>query len=580
MYKLLLIRKYLARRYIAWVSLTAVMLCTAMVLVVLSVMGGWIDMFEQSFKGLTGDVVVQSQSMLGFAHYDELGRELEALPEVAAAVPMVRTYGLVDFNAGQVFESVEVLGYPMARVGLVNDLPSALYLRHGVWQDLADGEDVGYQVRNWLAVTAGDPALSDGQRAALWAVADGEATPEQAAAVAELWAAAGGRAGEPPNRIWAASLAGQPGLTADGRAALFAAAEERPLTDAQRQTLLAMQSDASAALPMPDWFYENALPGRRGTPAAELDGMIVGTRLVANPDADGELPRGFGTWGVPTRLTVLPLETRSFDQAQVPPQVPVWIADDALTGTHLRDTNTVYLEFARAQELAEMDGGETYEDIATGEIRTTPGRASVLQLKLAEGADLQAAKAKVQAVADAVMARHEGEEFAVPLTAQTWRDVNQSFLGAVEKERALVGFLFGVISLVAIFLIFCIFYMIVVEKTRDIGILKSVGATGGGVLGVFLGYGAAIGLVGGALGLLLGALVVWNINPIHDAVAWVMGVQIWDPAVYQFEQLPNTLRPLEAAIIFVVAVVASVVGATVPAVVAAKKRPVDALRFE
>ena len=63
-------------------------------------------------------------------------------------------------------------------------------------------------------------------------------------------------------------------------------------------------------------------------------------------------------------------------------------------------------------------------------------------------------------------------------------------------------FLFGIISLVAVFLIFCIFYMIVVEKTKDIGIIKSVGATAGGVAGIFLGYGLAIGIVGASLGLL------------------------------------------------------------------------------
>ena len=64
----------------------------------------------------------------------------------------------------------------------------------------------------------------------------------------------------------------------------------------------------------------------------------------------------------------------------------------------------------------------------------------------------------------------------------------------------LVTFLFGIISIVAVFLIFCIFYMIVVEKTKDIGIIKSVGATAGGVAGIFLGYGLAIGLVGGGAG--------------------------------------------------------------------------------
>ena len=82
-----------------------------------------------------------------------------------------------------------------------------------------------------------------------------------------------------------------------------------------------------------------------------------------------------------------------------------------------------------------------------------------------------------------------------PITVETWEEVNATWIGAVEKEKGLVTFLFALISIVAIFLIFSIFYMIVVEKTKDIGIIKSVGATGQGVASVFLGYGLAIGIV-------------------------------------------------------------------------------------
>ena len=66
MYKLLLILRYLRKRRIAWVSLVAVTLCTALVLVVISVMGGWLRMFRQSFHGLSGDILVQSTSLAGF----------------------------------------------------------------------------------------------------------------------------------------------------------------------------------------------------------------------------------------------------------------------------------------------------------------------------------------------------------------------------------------------------------------------------------------------------------------------------------------------------------------------------------
>src|SRR3954471_5856746 len=95
MYKLHLILKYLRKRRIAWVSLIAVMLCTTMVLVVISVMGGWLRMFRESFHGLGGDLMVRSGSLTGFVHYDEMIDKIEKLPEVEAAAPVIRTFGLM-----------------------------------------------------------------------------------------------------------------------------------------------------------------------------------------------------------------------------------------------------------------------------------------------------------------------------------------------------------------------------------------------------------------------------------------------------------------------------------------------------
>ena len=89
MYKLLLILKYLRKRRIAWVSLIAVMLCTTMVLVVISIMGGWLRMFKESFHGLGGDLIVESRSLTGFANYDEIIEKIEALPEIDARVRRV-----------------------------------------------------------------------------------------------------------------------------------------------------------------------------------------------------------------------------------------------------------------------------------------------------------------------------------------------------------------------------------------------------------------------------------------------------------------------------------------------------------
>src|SRR5690606_6920456 len=94
MYKLHLILKYLRKRRIAWVSLAAVMLCTTMVLVVISVMGGWLRMFTASFQGLSGEVIVSARYPSGFPYYQQMAERIEQLPGVGpgGVVPVIRTF--------------------------------------------------------------------------------------------------------------------------------------------------------------------------------------------------------------------------------------------------------------------------------------------------------------------------------------------------------------------------------------------------------------------------------------------------------------------------------------------------------
>ena len=221
-------------------------------------------------------------------------------------------------------------------------------------------------------------------------------------------------------------------------------------------------------------------------------------------------------------------------------------------------------------------------DKETGEKVVEPARASSIQVKVRPGVDLQAAKQAISRVVQEVRDAHpDAREFrGENPSVETWEEDKAEFISAIQNETVLVTGLFGIISIVAVFLIFCIFYMIVVEKTKDIGIIKSVGATAGGVMSIFLGYGLAIGLVGGALGLLMSWLIVSNINYLHGKLAEVMGIQIWNPSVYLFDEIPNKLDPAAVSVIIGSMIVASVVGALIPAIVAAMKRPVDALRWE
>lgn len=192
--------------------------------------------------------------------------------------------------------------------------------------------------------------------------------------------------------------------------------------------------------------------------------------------------------------------------------------------------------------------------------------------------------------------------------------------------------LFSIVYLVCAGLVLSIFWAIVQEKSRDIGILRSIGASRPGVLWIFLQYGLVIGAVGGVVGVGLGWLVIRNINAIHEAIGqdaprwtWVVafglsaaalvmsgrgarqgrllpvllwlvamvalglagaglllhrGTLIWDPAVYYFSRVPDQVDWFTAALTWVGAVVFSVLGASVPAAKAADIDPVRALRYE
>src|SRR2546423_637317 len=129
MYKLHLIQKYLRKRRIAWVSLVAVMMCTAMVIVVISVMGGWLRMFRESFHGINGDIIVTRQSLTGFPHYQAMLARIRKIPGVRGAAPALHTFGLINVY-GQIFDGVQVVGLPLEEMENVSNFRQSLYQQY------------------------------------------------------------------------------------------------------------------------------------------------------------------------------------------------------------------------------------------------------------------------------------------------------------------------------------------------------------------------------------------------------------------------------------------------------------------
>jgi lipoprotein-releasing system permease protein len=140
--------------------------------------------------------------------------------------------------------------------------------------------------------------------------------------------------------------------------------------------------------------------------------------------------------------------------------------------------------------------------------------------------------------------------------------------------------IFGVISSVGVLLIFCIFYMVVMTKQTDIAIVKSCGTTSRSVALLFIGFGACVGIVGSGLGTIIGLIVTKNINTIEEWIRIAFGLKLWKSSTYIFERIPNQLDISATWRIILLATIAATVGALVPAIVAARTKPVDILRYE
>ena len=135
-------------------------------------------------------------------------------------------------------------------------------------------------------------------------------------------------------------------------------------------------------------------------------------------------------------------------------------------------------------------------------------------------------------------------------------------------------------TLIELLVVLAIFTMIVVEKTRDIGILKALGASNSGVMNIFLGYGLLLGLVGAALGTGLGLAFTRNINGVEKFLAWLTGSDIFPRDVYYFDRIPTDVQGWNVFLINVGAVAIAVLFSVLPALRAAWLHPVRALRYE
>ena len=167
-----------------------------------------------------------------------------------------------------------------------------------------------------------------------------------------------------------------------------------------------------------------------------------------------------------------------------------------------------------------------------------------------------------------------------PEYAQTWIDMNSQFFEAVRLERTVMFFLLFFIVVVAAFGIMNTLITVTVQKTREIGIMKAIGANIWQIVWVFLAQGMVVGLFGTLSGLALGMTLIRYRNEFSQWLTSTFGIEVFPRQVYQFSQIPAEVIPGDVAIICVAAFIICSIAALIPAYFAARLDPVKALRFE
>jgi len=521
MYKLLLCARYLRTRYIALASIISVMLGVATMIVVNSVMAGFSTEMRERIHGILADMVLEAVSMSGNADPEWQMRRIQEVAGdyIESMSPTVEVYGMLSFQWGG---SGQYITRPVTIIGIE---PASK----------AKVGDLTKHLGNYNPVKDEDGNIVQPAARSLDQPPDWELVP----AFLEYR-----RNRIASNRfIHDDDLDGQMIRPPDGT-------DGTDLTDTDKMLQRMQDADTTAE----DVDPAAPLPAR----------LYIGYQLVSFQYEDKETKK------VKTVMMVEPgddvkLSTISVGRPPDPKHFNATVVDVFKSGMSEYDSNLVFCNLEELQRVRGMIIPPDDEENGTKGVRYI----TTIQIKLKDFAD-----AKV--VAERLRGAFPPNMYSV----RTWEQKQGPLLAAVDVESTILNVLLFMIIAVAGFGILAIFFMIVVEKTRDIGILKSLGASSRGVMSIFVSYGLSLGLVGSGVGVVVGLLFVRYINEIEKWLTFLTGRKVFDETIYYFPSIPTRVHAMMVISVAMGAVGIAILASILPARRAALLHPVQALRHE
>ncbi|KKK58427.1 hypothetical protein LCGC14_3044550, partial [marine sediment metagenome] len=211
----------------------------------------------------------------------------------------------------------------------------------------------------------------------------------------------------------------------------------------------------------------------------------------------------------------------------------------AKAGAGLVNTKTFYFSDTSHSGLARVDGSFVYLPFEEAQLLCGMAgpvkRVNAIHIKFKPDVRLKDGCEEVAVLWKRFVEEKKGEKQAELLdtvTVQSWKDYRRTFIAAMEKEQTMLTIMFALVGVTTVFIVFVVFYMIVSHKSKDVGILKSIGVSNVDIIELFSCFAFLVGSSGSAAGLLAGWLFLLKINQIEDWLFSHFNFQLWDRTIY------------------------------------------------